>query len=278
MTANQDPPSDAASRLVRDLPEFEARLRETFVAGEVTRPARLAEAPRAWWRAPRMAWFALPAGAAIAAAAVIAVVHLNDAPRWELATPSDRAYLAGMVVGGRAVTRDDAGSLDGMIAKGGHIIMPAMAAATLRAPGELSVQLLPGTEITLPPPPRRWFGRTRNAAITKGEIRVATENGFHGARLYVATPDLRVRITGTAVAIMRPYWGTCVCVLEGTIQVTLGSAAPEAVPAGHRFTYYHDAARVDRGTVLPEERIGLHALQSFCVPGMMSGEAPPASK
>jgi len=81
------------------------------------------------------------------------------------------------------------------------------------------MQLSPGTELTLPSPPGRWFGRHARASVDRGLVRVTTGKNFDGARLAITTPEATVHVTGTTLAVIAEAAGTCVCVLEGTAHV-----------------------------------------------------------
>ncbi len=257
--------SEAAAReAVRNLPEpsarnaFRDRLREDFVARRVTPPshrARPAGGPLRWiWGVT------VPAAAALL---ILLAVSLNRGTGWRVLNPPSGARL---LVGGRAVPLEDGRAVTHALRDGGRLELRDSVLVNLTSPGRLTVQLLPGTEMTLPAPPGRWFRRAVRATINAGEMRITTDRGFHGARLFVDTPEVEVEVTGTTLAVIRPDFGSCVCVFDGTVRVAPRGGAAETVSSGHRFTYFKDGNRIDRGDMLPQERIKLGMLQSVCSP------------
>lgn len=104
--------------------------------------------------------------------------------------------------------------------------------------GHLVVQLTPSTEMTVPAPPRRWFGRAATASFHGGEARILTGPRFRGSRLTVVTDEARVEVTGTTLAVIRDAEGTCVCVFEGAVAVGARGDEPERVATGLRRFHY----------------------------------------
>ncbi|MDM7914293.1 MAG: FecR domain-containing protein [Candidatus Eisenbacteria bacterium] len=162
----------------------------------------------------------------------------------------------------------DRSTLGKLLTGGARVDLADSVLVTIASAENVYLQILPGTQMDIPPAPGRWFGRDVHASIATGEVRITTGPRFPGARLTVETPEVAVVVSGTTVAVIRPPFGTCVCVLEGTVEVSvLGSGSSERVPAGRRFTFHTDGNEIDRGEMLPEERVRLGTLQSLCAPG-----------
>lgn len=287
-------PEERAQEAVRALPAVEPRpawrqeLRRQFLEGRVP--------PTAGWerreRARGLAvWLvAAPAVAAVAAALVLA---LNRPPAWRVLEPSAGTAL---VVDGEPLDPGAPGARSGRLRAGARVAWSGAEPMALESPGNLLLQLLPGTEVTLPASPGRWFGRTVRASIAQGELRIVTGDRFRGGRLYVATPEAEVEVVGTTLAVIRPEFGTCICVFDGTVYVSpLVADAPapagaggdagargESVPAGRRFTIVGEDGSIDRGEMLAEERRELGALRNRWASGTTesggAGNAPGAAE
>lgn len=249
----------AARRALRELPEPEARsvfrerLRTEFVERRVPSSTRT---PSFSWK--RILWgLALPAAAALTA---LILLTANRGPDWRLMDPT----VAGTItLDGRTVSLSEAGPVLRRLKAGARITYQDSSLVILSSPGNLALQLLPGTEMTLPAVPGRWFNRAVRGTVEHGEVRIATDQKFHGALLVMATPEVEVEVRGTTVAVLRPPFGTCVCVFEGNVVVSAPGAAPEAVSPGGRFTIFSEGQKVDRGEILPEERVKLGMLQEM---------------
>jgi ferric-dicitrate binding protein FerR (iron transport regulator) len=109
------------------------------------------------------------------------------------------------------------------------------------------MQISPGTEMVLPSPPGRWFGRAGKASVDRGQLRVTTGRRFGGARLAIRTPEATVHVTGTTLAVIAESTGTRVCVLEGVTHVRPHRGAMTRVHPGSTCV-------VDRGTATSRMR------------------------
>jgi ferric-dicitrate binding protein FerR (iron transport regulator) len=89
--------------------------------------------------------------------------------------------------------------------------------------------------------------------LATGEIRIATGPDFRGARLTIATPEARVEVTGTTLAVIREPAGTCVCVMQGNVRVGAGSGAMERIEAGRRIYVFNDGRPPERAEMRPTE-------------------------
>ncbi|HTR96361.1 MAG TPA: hypothetical protein VMH61_00520, partial [Candidatus Acidoferrales bacterium] len=105
-------------------------------------------------------------------------------------------------------------------------------------PGVLAVSIDMQTDVTLPAGPGRWWGRHDRARVANGYAFYATGRAFHGATLDVETPEVRARVTGTELGVLRDdEQGTCVCVMNGRVHVQRwrgGIPGGVDVPAGQR--------------------------------------------
>ena len=237
-------------------PGFRARLRQEFVSGtiESSAPKRALVIP--WHRTPMARW----GGVALAAAALLVVVgFLNAAPDWRL----NRVTGDGMViVDGRPVPTAHASELERLMSAGAFVRVPTGVEIELMSRGVMAVQFTPGTEASVPNPPGRWFQRTSLAEIRRGEWRITTGRDFQGARLAIDTPEARVEVTGTTFAVICEPEGTCVCVMEGRLNVgTRGGSGPVEVREGNRRFVYADGRPEEMEPMLSREHAPLGDLK-----------------
>jgi hypothetical protein len=251
--ADSDPPrADAA---------FRERLRESFVSGklggmeerapgtaerapataEPARPRRPArEDPterRPWFRRP------LPRLAALAAAAMLAVFVADLANRGPAWTVLEASGTGVVTVDGDPIPIDQRDRLAERIKPGVEVELPEGGKLEILSAGTLLVELTPGTKLTIPPPPPRYFSRDAELWTRAGLLRITTGPSFLGARLDVHTPDAITRVTGTTIAVIMEPTGTCVCVLEGEVQVGRQSGgAMMAIGAGRRGYVFRDGS------------------------------------
>jgi ferric-dicitrate binding protein FerR (iron transport regulator) len=101
-------------------------------------------------------------------------------------------------------------------------------------PGIGVYELVPGTRVTLPGVPGRWWRRTVVGSVLVGEFRFKSEPGFSGSQLTLHTPEGLVEITGTLLSIQCDDSGTCVCVLEGHVRVGVDRDDLELIEPGSR--------------------------------------------
>jgi len=231
-------------------PDYRARLRRDFTRGVVS-PAR-SRRPLLLGH-PVIRWTL-----AAAALALILLGWANRGPAWQvlLATPGGRIQLDG-----RTVKLRGSSDLSSRLHAGAHLRTGDSTVVVLASPGDLVLEILPGTDVRLPATPRRWLARTIRASVDTGELRISTQARFHGARLLVNTPEVSVAVTGTTLAVIRPDFGSCICVLEGTVRVAPPQGSYEPVTGGHRFTYVRAAHAAERGDMLPSERNALSQLR-----------------
>jgi hypothetical protein len=241
--------------------EFRARLKRQFVSGqfETARTPVVGLEPR---RRPR--WIAAPAVRWAAVAAAMAVViaggyALNRGPQWEMIGASGAGVA---VVDGLPVPMSHVDDLRRRVKSGVRLRIPAGSQLLLALPGQLALQIAPATDVTVPAPPGRWFGRETHAEVRSGVLRITTGKGFEGARLMVTTPEARVSVTGTTLAVICEPEGTCVCVHEGTVEVGRQEGAMTPVKQGRRRFVYNDGRDPAEGPMREVESVELGSLHA----------------
>lgn len=239
-------------------PEFRARLGRDFASGAL-RPALVLAGP-AWFRRPE---FLMTGGALAVAAAALIVAVLNPAPPWRVVSTRGTGTIA-VAEGGaaeRLVPVTESATLGKALTRASHLAASDSAEITLASDGVLALRLLPGTRISLTPAPGRWFGRQRLIRVEAGELFVTTQPAFRGARLDVRTREATVQVVGTSFAVLAHDDGTCVCVMDGMVQVTPEGGPAEMVPPGRRCFVYRDGRPIDRAPILEESASVLGELE-----------------
>ena len=226
-------------------PAYRARARAAFL-GEANRRPVLALRQRR--QSVRFAWMA-----AVAAAAAV-VSALNQGPRWEV-MPGSTAL--DVVLDGQVTPLT---ALAGRLRTGAHLTVPAGQVLELCLPGRVFVQFTGGSSMTLPRSPGRWIGRDMRADVMGGEVHFATGPAFHGARLDLELGAASAHVVGTAFAAIRDSIGSCVCVIEGAVEVTPHEGAAFMIPEGHHRVVRYDGAAT-KAEPLPE--VEVRALGAF---------------
>lgn len=226
---------------------YRARTRTAFLAA--ARPAR---APY------RRAFFALSAAAAVLLVIGIAVV-MNPGPRWQVARTG--TTYGNVLVNGEPVPVDDVRSLNEALAPGVTIEWDGSGDLALVSRRFLALGIAPGTKMTLPAPPPRWFARDVHGSLETGTIRLTSGPRFHGARVTIVAPQATAEMTGTTLAVIAEPQVTCVCVLEGAVHVMAGKHDMGMVPAGMRATVFGNGDAPIRAEMRPTERVKLSALK-----------------
>lgn len=243
--------------------EFRDRLKTEFTSGKV--PAEIRRFPG--FRRPLL--FAMGI-AAVAAVILLAIFLGNEGPGWRLEEP----LPAHLIVNGTKMPVDDARAMDRMLQPGTAVACEDSTGATIASPDHLYVQLAPRSEVMLPETPSRWFDRTIEAEVMRGEVRFTTGEGFRGARLMVETPEVLVEVLGTTIAVIRKDFGTCVCVLEGSVRVgPKGDGRMEQVNEGRRRTIFNDGRPPFEEEILPMERMKLQMMRDVFVPSLAPGDS-----
>jgi hypothetical protein len=257
------PEQNLGQRAVRSLPvpeaspEFRNRLKEEFVSGRI--PPEIRPAPRARRTA------LLTVGVLAAAAVIIIGIFLgNQAPDWRLEGPMPST----LVVNGEEMPVDDVRKVNDMLEPGNSIACEDTMGATIVSPGHLYVQLTTSSEVMLPETPRRWFGRTIEAEVMRGEVRFVTGESFGGAKLMVETPEVVIEVLGTTIAVILEDFGTCVCVLDGSVKMGPRDGPMDVVEEGRRRTIFNDGRPPFEEDILPMERMKLEMLREASVPSV----------
>lgn len=248
-------------------PAFRERLKDAFVSGAIAEGAgsRAGTArERGRFSLPHL-W--IPVAAAAAVAATLAIGLLNQGPRWRI----DSVRGTGVAqIDGRAVRLSDREALARRIRPGASVRLPKGAELNLVADRSIAMLVTPGTDMTVPSAPPRWFGRHTDVTVRHGIVRFTTGREFHGARLTVHTPEAMVQVTGTTFTVIRdPEIGTCVCVYEGLVRVGARNGRDMVdVPGGMRRIFYVDARPPEVRQIRKDERVYLKEYREEMAPEM----------
>jgi ferric-dicitrate binding protein FerR (iron transport regulator) len=231
---------------------FRARLREDFTSGTIESAAPPRVLPLPWHRQAMTRW---GSAALAAAAALLAVSLLNQGPEWRVTAVRG----AGMVtLDGVPIPTNHLDELRRRIKPGVFAQLGDSVEIEIASEGTLALEFTSGTQASVPQPPGRWFQRHALAEVREGEIRAVTGRDFPGARFAVETPEARVVVTGTALAIICEPAGTCVCVLQGQVRVgTRGGAGMAEVVAGRRRYLFADGRPEESAEMRPVEHVEL---------------------
>jgi ferric-dicitrate binding protein FerR (iron transport regulator) len=233
-------PTDAERRVqqaVRDLPRAEAdhafreRLGRDFAAGRIGERREIAlTSPRrrAW------AWVLAPVAAA---AAIVLAIGLNRAPGWIVTASLGEGSVA---VDGRPVSSGHLDELARLVRAGVRVRTSEGVVLRLASRGFGMIEIAPGSDVTLPAAPGRWFARSVQAEVQGGVARFSTAPAFHGARLAIMTPEAQVQVVGTTFAVLAMPVGTCVCVLDGHVKMAeRGNGSMVAIAPGMRHEIFN---------------------------------------
>jgi len=223
--------------------DFRARLRAGFVAGDLDalQPAAEAAPPAAdapsaaaprRRRGRRLLWGAVP----VALAAVLAVALLGGSAAWRTTSVRGDGLVA---VGDAAAPAADAAAVAALLAGGGRVRLEGDAAVDLLWQDVVAVALQPGTQMVLP---AAGGDRDRpiELAVDAGQVSLTTGPRFHGRTLRITTSEGVSVVTGTTVDVFKNAELTCVCVLEGVVEITDPLQGSDRVPAGMRKVMFAD--------------------------------------
>ncbi|MGH7740594.1 MAG: FecR domain-containing protein [Candidatus Eiseniibacteriota bacterium] len=264
LTRDPDRLDDAgrrASEAVRALPrpaadpDFRARLVAEFTSGEIARAPRRIQVIRLPWHRREMTRWALASAAATAL--VVAVLALNQGPSWRVVSRHGHGLAS---IDGREIPLGS-DEFDHLLHAGVQLALPADGDLMLQAGDQMMLAVDPGSVVTLPEAPGRWFARRVHGRVDEGTMRVSTGAAFRGAALALMTPEAQVRVTGTTFAVICEPAGTCVCVLEGVVRVGPLGAAMADVPGGMRGYVYANGAPMAHATMRPDETVKLGELR-----------------
>jgi ferric-dicitrate binding protein FerR (iron transport regulator) len=205
-------------------PEFRARLRREFASGTLAARRR------------RSRWPLLAAAALVPALAAL-LLWLGRAPAWELVALRGGGEV---VVDGHVFAAARTGAIAARLVPGARVELRGGIELELQAAGSLSLQLVPGAEMTLPRPPGRGLPRRVVARHWNGEVRLVTGPRFRGAVLRILTPEADIEVRGTTLAVIRDAASTCVCNFDGDVRMAPIDGMPQEVPPGKRRFMYGD--------------------------------------
>ncbi|NOT33341.1 MAG: hypothetical protein HOP12_04130 [Candidatus Eisenbacteria bacterium] len=278
-----EPEALEVARALRELeappvdPAFRARVTPAFARGTLTEgrfsglagevdPEAERETPEAEFedantapfpaRVVRGPWRRVRQSALLAAAAALLVsigLGLNAGPDW---TVVDIAGDGVVKVDGRPLSVRNLEDLSRALRRGGRL-ETAGGGLTLRAGNELLIEVTPGSDAVLPAAPNRWFDRGAEARLAAGELRITSGSDFRGAHLGVRTPEVMVGVSGTTLAVIREPHGTCICVLEGRVQVAPHGALSRPVDRGQRRFVFNDGRSPEDAAIREVENVKL---------------------
>lgn len=236
---DSNPDLTSARDALRQLPAvradgtFRSRLKELFVSGRIAERQDLApERPR---RRRNLARWILPAAAA--AGLLLALGVLNRGPNWMLVASRGEGKI---IADGHPLQARDAAQIAKRLRAGTTIRLEREAEMEILCANRMVVQLTPGTEMTVPGVPGRWFARNVRTEVHGGEARITTGPGFRGARLRITTLEVEVQVSGTTLAVIRDAASTCVCAYDGELLVGPRGGTLKRLATGWRRILYND--------------------------------------
>jgi ferric-dicitrate binding protein FerR (iron transport regulator) len=243
-----------AREAIRDLPvpvatpAYRAALKRAFVSGHLTAPPRAASRP-GWFAWPR-GWPGWAALAGSAALLLIVIQGANRGPRWQVTSIAGQGVA---IVDGLPVPMNHLDEMRKRVGAGARLRVPPGCQVELMSPGHMIVEVMGGTDATVPGVPGRWFWRTVEGEVNAGELRITTGSAFHGARLAIATPSAQIEVTGTTLAVICEPEGTCVCVFDGVVRVGPKAGAMESVEHGKRRYVFNDGRDPESASIRDAE-------------------------
>jgi hypothetical protein len=247
-------------------PAFRARTRTSFLEAAAVQAVKRPVSARP--SAYRRALYALASAAAVLLVVGIAVV-LNPGPRWRVASSQNAS--GNVLVDDNPIPVDDVRSLNEALVPGSTIEWDGVGDIELVSRRFLALGIAPGTKMTLPAPPPRWFARSVRGTIQSGTVRLTSGPRFHGARVTIEAPQATAEMTGTTLAVIAEPQVTCVCVLEGAVHVMAGKHDMGMVPAGMRATVFGNGDAPIQAAMRPTERVKLSAMKEAVKPDLERG-------
>ncbi len=206
----------------------------------------------------RSSGWSLPPVAAVAGAFALLFVFwlLNAGPAWRLTAVSG---IGTVQVDGHSVPLDSRANLARILTPGAHVRLPDSTQLDFELRGRVLIQIIGGSDVTLPGRPGRWLGRSMTTSLDAGEIRIATGPAFHGCRFDIVTPEAGALVTGTTLAVLRQPDASCVCVYEGSVTMR-GGVAGDTVRSGFRRSVFRDGRPPLLEPIRPMEAMKLSML------------------
>ena len=130
----------------------------------------------------------------------------------------------------------------GTVIPAGSLESPEHGTFELSMGPSLTLRMAPCSGIVLPRAPRRWGPGDINIEVVHGELFGSTGGQELPAPVNITTDVLTAQITGTTFAVFRIPGATCVCLLEGGVQIspTVGDTTPVNVPRESKMLIYND--------------------------------------
>ncbi len=204
-------------------PEFRERLRAEFRSGQVA-------GRRGGKRWP---W---AAAASVVIAAGAAIVFFESGSAWTVIVTGEAGSV---VVDGRRFDAADSQEFADLLLPGALLETDARTELQLVRDDTIALVVTPDTAMRVPAVPGRWLSRTTSATVERGEVRGVTGKRFAGARLRIELPDASVNVTGTVFAVFRNAEGSCVCVLEGLVEMQDATGVVGVAPLRRRVIPPH---------------------------------------
>lgn len=151
----------------------------------------------------------LVAGATVAVAAVLVAFGfaLNPGPRWKIAATQDAE--GNVLLDDDPVPAADVEALADLLQPGTWIEWRGHGDLELVSGGAVALAIAPGTLVTLPSPPPRYFARAARCTLAEGTLRIVPGPAFRGATLTIETPARSFTTGGDRpIAIVHDAAGT----------------------------------------------------------------------
>ena len=120
----------------------------------------------------------------------------NPGPQWRVAE-TQRAD-GNVLFDDDPVPATDAEAMDALLMAGTTIEWQGHGDLEVISPGHALLAVAPGTVLTLPAPPPRWFARASACSLSRGTLRFVPGPRFRGARLTFVTPARAFTAGGNA--------------------------------------------------------------------------------
>jgi hypothetical protein len=178
-------------------------------------------------------------GGLLAAAGILAigfVVLESPAPRWKVVHVPEGSVVK---IDGKAAPVDDTSALARSLSRAKEIEVEH-GDLVLQIDDLVLFEADEGTRVAFEGFDRRGSGTEYSVRVPSGRLRAVTGPSFPGHTMKVEADLVDATVTGTAFAVDYEDHGTCVCCLEGEVQVSgpaIG-ANPMSVPPEHMCLVY----------------------------------------
>jgi hypothetical protein len=231
--------------------DFRARLKSQFMAGEIPETGLSSlvvpeDSPSVSSR-PWLRW----GGLAVAAVLAFLAFSLNRLPGPELVATNG---VGTVTVDGLELKADDSAGLEDALRAGARLQIGQGGSVDILYPGSFVMRLDAGTDLVLPSRPGRWFLRSARSRMEYGEVSVRTGPALAGGGLIVDTPEGRTAIHGTLVSVFRNDDLTCVCLIEGSADISTAGKTLGGIPLGMRWVLFKDGSEPQLLDIAPPHR------------------------